>query len=230
MPGKIKLLSFDLDDTLWPCYPVIHSAEELLYQWMKEHVPVLTQHYDINRLREKRHQLLEEYPELAHDMTKLRIRSFEQLSSELDLTLEWIKPAFEIFYEARQKVTLYDDVRPVLDELKRDYQLVSLTNGNASTEKTGVGHWFDFSLSSAIVGKLKAEPDIYLQVLERAGIESNQMIHFGDHPLHDIAGAQSAGVGAVWLNRDDRQWTMEECYPDAIINSLHEIPSLLKTL
>ena len=174
--------------------------------------------------------MLEEHPELAHDMTKLRISSFEQLSHEFGLSPEWIKPAFEIFYEARQKVTLYDDVRPVLDVLKKSYQLVSLTNGNASTEKTGVAHWFDFSLSSATVGKLKSEPDIYLQVLERAGIEGYQMIHIGDHPLHDIAGAQSAGVAAVWLNRENRQWTRDECRPDAVVSSLHEVPALLSIL
>lgn len=230
MSQMIKVLSFDLDDTLWPCSPTIYRAEERLYQWLSDHVPVITQNYDINQLREKRRQFLQAHPELAHDMTLLRIRSFEQLTRELSLTEEWIKPAFEIFYEARQQVTLYDDVKPVLDSLNETYTLVSLTNGNASTVKTGVDHWFDFSLNSATVGKLKSEPEIYQQVLQRVRIKSQQMVHIGDHPLHDVSGAQSAGVYAIWLNRENKQWPLDNCAPDAVINSLREIPELLMAL
>lgn len=230
MPYKIKVLSFDLDDTLWPCSPTIHRAEKLLYQWLSEHVPEITQRYDINELREKRRTLLNNHAELAHDLTQLRIKSFEQLAQEFELSPGWIGPAFETFYEARQQITLYDDVKPVLDELNRLFQLVSLTNGNADTVKTGIDHWFDFSLSSAVVGKLKSEPDIYRQVQKQANIEPRQMVHIGDHPLQDIAGAKSAGAYAIWLNRQQIQWPLEDCQPDAVISSLHELPPLLRVL
>jgi putative hydrolase of the HAD superfamily len=230
MPQKIKVLSFDLDDTLWPCHPTIQRAEKLLYQWLSDHVPVITQRYDLDQLREKRRLLFNSHTELAHDLTQLRIKSFEQLTEEFELAPDWMEPAFETFYEARQLVTLYDDVEPVLDELNKVFQLVSLTNGNASTIKTGVDHWFDFSLNSASIGKLKSEPDIYWQVQKRANIEARQMLHIGDHPLQDISGAKSAGVFAIWLNREQKQWALEECQPDAVISSLHELPALLRKL
>jgi len=230
MPKNIKVLSFDLDDTLWPCSPTIQRAEKLLYQWLSDHVPVITKHYDINQLREKRRLLLNHHTELAHDMTQLRIKSFEQLTQEFGLAPDWMEPAFETFYKARQQVTLYDDVKPVLDELNKLFQLVSLTNGNADTVLTGIDHWFDFSLSSAMVGKLKSEPDIYRQVHKRANIEASQMVHIGDHPLQDVSGAKSAGVFAIWLNRGQNQWPLEDCRPDAVITSLHELPGLLGKL
>lgn len=230
MPQDIQVLSFDLDDTLWPCNPTIENAENLLYQWLADHVPVITQHYDAIQLREKRRLLLAGHADLAHDLTMLRMRSFEQLTEEFDLGSDWIKPAFEIFYEARQQVTLYEDVKPVLDELNKEFRLVSLTNGNADPAKAGVGHWFDFSLNSAGVGKLKSEPEIYRQVQKRANIEARQMVHVGDHPLQDISGAKNAGVFAIWLNRDDKQWNLESCQPDMVINTLHELPPLLRKL
>ena len=31
MFADIKVISFDLDDTLWPCRPVIQRAEQRLY-------------------------------------------------------------------------------------------------------------------------------------------------------------------------------------------------------
>jgi len=228
MTQKIKVLSFDLDDTLWPCRPTIYQAEKLLYQWLSDHVPAITQSYDILQLRDKRRSLLNDHPELSHNLTQLRILSFEQLAQEFQLTADWIEPAFEIFYEARQKITLFDDVKPVLDELNNKFQLVSLTNGNADTVKTGVDHWFDFALNSETVGKLKSEPDIYWQVQKLANIDAQQMVHIGDDPVNDVSGAKLAGVSAIWLNREQKAWPLDGCEPDAVITSLHELPALLE--
>ena len=69
MTLPIKVLSFDLDDTLWPCYPTIIRAEKLLYQWLAENVSVVTDNYDITQLREKRLLLLKNKSALAHDLT-----------------------------------------------------------------------------------------------------------------------------------------------------------------
>ena len=228
MSQTIKVLSFDLDDTLWPCSPTILRAEDLLYQWLAEHVSAITESYDIYQLRDKRRLLSNRYPELAYDLTQLRLKSFELLAEEFELSDDWIKPAFDIFYEARQQVTLFDDVKPVLDELAKEFQLVSLTNGNADTVKTGVDHWFDFALNSASVGKLKSEPDIYRQVQKLTNIQAQQMVHIGDDPLNDISGAKLAGISAIWLNRDKKPWALDSCEPDAVITSLHELPDLLR--
>jgi len=230
MPQTIKVLSFDLDDTLWPCKPTILRAEESLYRWLRVHVPVITENYDILQLRDKRRLLFDHFPELAFDLTRLRLKSFELLAEEFSLSDDWIKPAFEIFYEARQQVTLFDDVRPALDELTKKFQLASLTNGNADTVKTGIDHWFDFSLNSASVGKLKSEPDIYLQVQQLANIEARQMAHVGDDPVNDVYGAKLAGVYAIWLNREQKPWTLDSCEPDASITSLQGLPALLENL
>ncbi len=228
MSHTIKVLSFDLDDTLWPCKPTILRAEERLYQWLAEHVPEITENYDIYQLRDKRRLLFDDYPELGCDLTQLRLKSFEMLAEEFALTDDWINPAFEIFYEARQQVTLFDDVKPVLDKLTKQFQLVSLTNGNADTVKTGVDHWFDFSINSASVGKLKSEPDIYQQVQARVNIDAWQMVHIGDDPLNDVTGAKLAGAYAIWLNREQKSWTLDSCEPDAVITSLQELPSALE--
>ena len=230
MTQTIKVLSFDLDDTLWPCLPTILRAEELLHKWLSVNVPEIASSYDVYQLREKRLALVNTHPELAHDLTQLRIQSFQELSLEFELSDDWINPAFEIFHEARQQVTLFDDVEPVLDELNKNYRLVSLTNGNADTVKTGVDHWFDFALNAASVGKLKSEPEIYWQAQKLANINAQQMVHIGDDPVNDVSGAKSAGVFAIWLNRQQIKWTLDTCEPDAVISSLHELPTLLSRL
>ena len=224
----INVLSFDLDDTLWPCLPTILNAENILYQWMSDHVPEITQRYDIQQLRDRRKALLISHPELSHDLTALRLLSFEQLADEFDLPSDWTVPAFEIFHDARQAVNLFDDVEPALDKLSKTFRLASITNGNADTVKTGIDHWFDVSLTSATFGQLKSQPGIYVKLLELMAVNADEMAHIGDDPVHDVLGAQLAGVSAIWLNRENKVWQREDCEPDAVIRSLSELPDLLK--
>lgn len=224
----IKLLSFDLDDTLWPNKPTILRAEKLLYQWLTVHVPVITQTYDLYQLRDQRLAIIREQPELAHNLSQVRLRSFELLAEEFSLPTDWMQPAFDVFYQARQQVTLFDDVKPVLDTLQDKYRLVSLTNGNASPVITGVDHWFSFSLNSETTGKSKSSAEIYQLVLEKADIDSHQMIHIGDDPVNDVSGASAAGIASIWLNREQLAWPLQNCEPDAMIASLYQLPELLE--
>lgn len=226
----INVLSFDLDDTLWPCSPTILNAEKILYQWMSDHIPEVTQRYDIQQLRDRRKALLISRPDLSHDLTALRLLSFEQLVDEFNLPSDWTVPAFEIFHDARQAVNLFDDVEPVLDKLSKTFRLASITNGNADTVKTGIDHWFDVSLTSEKFGQLKSQPGIYTKVLELMAANADEMAHIGDDPVHDVLGAKLAGVSAIWLNRDNKAWQRDDCEPDAVISSLSELPALLKLI
>lgn len=230
MTADIKVISFDLDDTLWPGMPTILAAEQVLFNWLSEHAGIITQHYDIQQLREKRRGLLKKHPELAHDLTRLRRLSFEELADEFSLDRDWIQPAFDTFYEARQQVRLFDDVEPVLDELKRHYRLASLTNGNADPDKTGVAHWFEYSLNSITAGSLKSEPAIYHQLQQQMEVNPAQHVHVGDDPENDIAGARAAGAYTIWLNRDRKAWPFDNCRPDAQIETLYALRQALAVL
>ena len=68
----IKVIAFDLDDTLWAVKPVIIRAEQRLDSWLKTHVPELR--YDVHSMRELRHELLRQEPELGKKITELRRR------------------------------------------------------------------------------------------------------------------------------------------------------------
>jgi len=230
MSQPIKVISFDLDDTLWPCFPTIQHAEQSLFDWLAQNVPEVTRRYFMAQLRDKRKQQIRQNPDMVHDLSELRRWSFIQLAEELGLSHAWVEPAFQVFYEARQKVTLFDDVAPVLNSLSEGYSLVSLTNGNADVHLAGVGHWFELALNSAQVGKQKSQPDIYRRVQAELGVQASEMLHIGDDPVHDIAGAQSAEVKAVWLNRGGHSWPERDFQPDAIISSLHQLHTLLDSL
>lgn len=228
MCRQIKLLSFDLDDTLWPCMPTIMAAEQAHYRWLNENVPVISSRYDIKQLRDKRLALMAQNPHWAHDLSKVRTESLLALSEEFDCGADWIEAAFQVFYEARQVVDLFEDVVPVLDRLAKDYPMLALTNGNADISHTGISHWFEFAMSAADVGAKKSEPLIYQMALSQVSVAARYAVHIGDDPVQDVLGARRAGMISVWLNREQKTWTQNNYQPDAEISSLHELPCLLE--
>ncbi len=43
------VLSFDLDDTLWPVGPLMIAAESAMLSWLRERHPDIMRHHDANR-------------------------------------------------------------------------------------------------------------------------------------------------------------------------------------
>jgi putative hydrolase of the HAD superfamily len=70
-----RVISLDLDDTLWPVAPVLAAAEIALLSWLRAHHPRAVQGLDIDSMRELRARIAERFPEQRHDMTFLRRRA-----------------------------------------------------------------------------------------------------------------------------------------------------------
>lgn len=198
----LRALTFDLDDTLWDNRSVLMNAEQALYDWLEQHYPRIQQHYRLEDLWQLRQELLQHNPELRHDVTTLRKTSLHVAARTAGYDQSLVEPAFAIFLEARHRITLYSDVVPALEKLRdAGYCLGSITNGNANVQRLGLGHLFDFSLTAETSGKAKPHPRMFQQACAHAGVEPAQLAHIGDEPDTDLAGAQNAGVTAVWMNR-----------------------------
>ncbi len=216
-----QLICFDLDDTLWPCMPTIEKAEEMLYLWLCTHKPKITQTYSREQLRIKRHQMLLDKPQLMCDLSAARQLHLKQLADEFDYDDYWINTAFDVFYNARQKVNLFDDVIDVLSALKNDYTLAALTNGNAHIKHTGLGGLFDFQVSAADVQAAKPDPAMFHHAMNEAGVVAAQTLHVGDHPIHDLQGAKNAGIEGVWIRRFNQSWNLSDPEPKCQFTDLH---------
>jgi len=221
--NPIKAISFDLDDTLWDNRPVLLSAEQQLCAWLAEHYPRIGEENDCHSLRARRMALAEERPDLRHDMTRLRKESLRLLAEEYGYEPSLVEAAFEVFIEARHRITLFDDVMPVLGSLRQaGYLLGALTNGNASIHRLGIDHLFDFSVSAEEAGAAKPDPRMFEIAGERAGVALNEMAHVGDEPATDIQGARNAGAVAVWMNRTGIPWPGQP-RPDIEVADMYEL-------
>jgi FMN hydrolase / 5-amino-6-(5-phospho-D-ribitylamino)uracil phosphatase len=224
MPMKTPtVLSFDLDDTLWPVGPVIAAAESAMLSWLRAHYPSTVSGHDIESLRALRAGVSERFPERGHDLTFLRHRALKDLFAAAELEERLADEALEVFFAARNRVEFYGDVRPSLLRLRSRYRLFALSNGNADLQRCGIADLFSGHVTASAAGAAKPDARIFAHLLEMAGVEAHQVMHIGDDPLADVVGAAQAGMQAVWLNRDEREWPKGLAAPPRTISTLAEI-------
>ncbi len=199
---SIQALTFDLDDTLWDNRPVLMAAEQEFYDWLVMHYPRIGMRYTLEALREIRIELVQQNPELGHKMTELRKASLRLIADSVGYDHSLVEPAFAVFLEARHRITIFDDVVPVLKVFKQaGYRMGSMTNGNADVNRLGIGQLFDFTLTAESVGKGKPHPSMFEEACRHASVKSNQLAHIGDDPATDLIGGLTAGVRVIWMNR-----------------------------
>ncbi|MEH3021488.1 MAG: HAD-IA family hydrolase [Pseudomonas oryzihabitans] len=227
----IRLVTFDLDDTLWEIAPVIHSAEALLRDWFAEAAPRLGS-VPVEHLWAIRDRLLQQDAGLRHRVSELRRRVIHQalLDAGYDEPEagQLAEAGFAVYLAARQQVTLFEDVHPTLERLADRYTLGVLTNGNADVHTIGLADYFRFALSAEQLGIGKPDPTPFREALRLSGIPATAAVHVGDNPLDDVQGAQAAGIRAIWFNPLGHAWAAAG-RPDAEIRSLSELPGLLDT-
>lgn len=219
----IRAVTFDLDDTLWPIEPVIVAAERALWTWLEEHCPRVATDVGRDGLMDLREQVLAERPEVAHDFSAQRLESLKRALTAARYEDRLADKAFDVFFQARNRVTLFDDVVPALDALHGRYALGAISNGNADLELTGLDRWLTVGVSARSTGTPKPDPGIFAAAADALGYAAHEIVHVGDHPQLDAAAARAAGYHALWLNRDDERWE-EDADPPPQIASLAELP------
>lgn len=224
VPMNVPLvLSFDLDDTLWPVAPVIAAAEEVLLTWLREHHPGAVVGQGIESMRALRASVAARFPECAHDLSFLRHRTLQELFGAANLPVAAADEAMEVFFSARNRVEFYDDVRPALTRLRARYRLFALSNGNADLRRCGIDDLFAGHITARAAGAAKPDARIFARLVQLTGVDAARVLHIGDDPVADVVGAMRAGMQAVWLNRDGREWPKALAAPPRTIATLAEI-------
>jgi putative hydrolase of the HAD superfamily len=197
----ITALTLDLDDTLWPILPTLARAEAALRDWLERHAPATAAAFDDTGLQRLRLDVSQRHPDLAHDLTALRLitlREALQAAGDDPLLAE---PAFEVLFAERQRVQWYDDVQPALARLAARYPLLALSNGNAELAPTGLAPYFVGSVNARGCGVVKPAARIFEAGCAALGCPPSQVMHVGDDWALDIVGARRAGLHTAWIRR-----------------------------
>jgi len=202
--ADIRLITFDLDETLWPLQPTLSKAEQASSEYLVKRVPAYEAFLTSGGIREIREQVFAETPSLRLHVSRFRLRVLTRALIASGLPEENAKAlaqgAFDVFLEIRQRVTLFPGMEDVLERLSARFTLGALTNGNASIERVGIKHLFAFFFSAETVERGKPHPDMFLAALESARVRPAEAIHIGDSLPLDIAPAEALGMHTIWAN------------------------------
>ncbi len=170
---------------------------------------------------------LERHPELEHD-EEVWVRFTEDILRGMGAdgpNLREIALEITRAWEQHENFELYDDVPPVLDELRRHGLQIGLVSNTSRDLDAFIRHFgldVDAWISSGAHGKVKPSPTIFRAVLEMLRVAPECAAMVGDSPDDDVDGARALGMRAYLLDREGRFGERPDRLPD-----LHALPVAL---
>ena len=220
---NIKAISLDLDDTLWPVWPAIERAEQALGDWLGQHAPMTAALFASPAARhEVREQITLSRPDLKYQLSTIRREAIRLALQRSGENPQLAEAAFDVFFNERNRVTLYADVLLALEFLASRFPLVALSNGNADLQRIGIGRYFKASISAQAFGVGKPDPRIFHAAAGAAAVQPEQVLHVGDDATLDVLGALNCGMQTVWINRADHLWVLD-AVPNETVTTLTEL-------
>ena len=222
--SRIRAITLDLDDTLWPVWPTIARAEAVLQAWLENHAPaaaVLSAQAEVKQA--VRAEVNARHADRAHDLSYLRREAIRALLLKAGEPGDLAEAAFEVFFAERQRVQLFDDALPALAFWSARLPVMALSNGNAGVHRVGIGAHFHASVSARETGVAKPDLRIFEAAARAAGVAPQQVLHVGDDAHLDAVAALAAGMQSVWVNRAGLAWSHGDSRPHLEVPDLHTL-------
>lgn len=229
----VRIVTFDLDDTLWDVAPVLQQAERQTFDWLAQRCPEMAQRFSIDGLRELKQQLVSADPQLQYRISAARFESIAEALRRCgrgdDEARAIARDAFAVFLDARHQVELFDEAAETLAELAEEFTLGVLTNGNADVRRLPVGSHFSFSFCAEDVGAAKPDDAIFRAAAAHCGARPSEIVHIGDHVVNDIEGAARLGWHTVWVNLQGAA-RPDGTTPTDTVERLGELPAAIRRI
>ena len=205
-----KAISFDLDDTLYANQPIMKAAEAKMVAYFNQQFSaVLAEKNQSSPLNRKfwqpfREQAIHIQPELAYDVVRLRLESYYHGACALGYSPEQARQEAELamhtFNVERSNFIVPDKAHQLLSRLKKQYPIVSISNGNVDTAAIGIDGYFKHIYHATDGVKQKPDAQLFNMACKDLNILPHELLHIGDCGLADIEGAIAAGCQAVWIS------------------------------
>jgi len=208
---------FDVDDTLCRYR---RTGDELLAAAFERtgHDPFIT--------REEYHDRYPEFVDDSDSVADLRARCFAAIAEEKGRDPSVGRRIAAVYADERD----HGNVEP-LPGLESalgavgDRPLGVVTNGapamqSAKLEALGLSEAFDVVVHAGYDAPAKPSPAPFEAALSALSVRPERAVHVGNSLRSDVAGAQAAGVPAVWLARVEED---VDHVPDYRIDSMHDL-------
>ncbi len=145
-----------------------------------------------------------------------------------------LKRLEDLWEDTRVMLSLFDDVIPVLQDLKKRYKLGLISNTDyfaiKEFEKSGFFEVFDVKLFSFDTGLLKPDPKVFRIMVDKLGIKPEEALMVGDSLNDDVLAAKKIGMDAILIKRIggySLSWEEKHTYKKTI-KDLYELRDYLR--
>jgi putative hydrolase of the HAD superfamily len=162
---------------------------------------------------------LERHPELRHDeelwfaFTERIVRGMGgEADAARDLAVEMTRA-----WERSENFDLYEDVQPVLEQLRaHGLKLGLVSNGGREISDFVAHHGLDVdcAVASRAHGWIKPHESIFLAALDLISVAPADAAMVGDSVEDDIEGAAALGMRTILIDREGFHSRRTECLPD----------------
>eukprot|EP00759_Apiculatamorpha_spiralis_P033115 PhF_6_TR3439/c0_g1_i3/m.5011/K20862/yigB; FMN hydrolase / 5-amino-6-(5-phospho-D-ribitylamino)uracil phosphatase len=243
-----RLVTIDLDDTLWDISGTIMRAEQRISQYagnfLGSSYPQVQDLLDPTNPKgvENKTQVYESRTDLVTKchMSELRKEIFRSAvrqagMDEAQQVEDTVAHLYAAYYNHRNDVMWFDNAVQVLQTITETMgcTLVAITNGNANLSLVGVQHLFANHVHAMMPGmQPKPHRSMFDAVLEMFPLEvaGHVAIHVGDDPVRDVDAAKAVGFRTVWINVLQKPWPAELIRADAEVTELKDLPAVLERL
>jgi putative hydrolase of the HAD superfamily len=221
---NVQAVLFDVDFTL--CRPGPELSPERYARIAERHgIPLDVSAYEA--AREAAVLNLKRHPELLHDDT-IWHRFTEEIFTGMggpEAIASECATEIEQGWEVSANFDLYEDVLPVLDDLRaHSLKLGLVSNGIRDLHDFVAHHRLDVDaiVDSRTHGRVKPHPTIFQAALDRLEVGAEDAVMVGDSLEEDVEGARALGMRAILVDRDGRYPDVEERLTD-----LYGLPAAL---
>lgn len=217
----IKLVIFDLDDTLVSEYDYIKSG----YKKVSEHI---CSKYGIDS-RNVYDELLELFDKKTKNVFNVLLEKHDIKYSQKD-----IMELVTTYREHVPSINFYDDVLPFLDKLKsKSIKVGIISDGYLESQRNkinvlGANDIFDYIILTDELGKEFWKPSLkpFGMMRDKFGFEYDEMIYIGDNPQKDFYIKKYFNIKTVRIVRKNAIYKnaeyLEDIKEDIRINTLTE--------
>ena len=220
----MKLIIFDLDNTLYPEQTYVQSGFKAVARYLSEKYSC-----DFDKLFSKIMDIFNE---------EGRGKVFDTLVNDLDFN-ENVSTLVYIYRYHFPDISLYSESIHLLNELKNNYKLALITDGRSFVQKRkvealNIENYFDIVIFTDILGENYWKPSIepYKLALSVLNCEAKDSCYVGDDPYKDFKAPKELGMKSIQVKMEDEMdyWKKrgyERVDADFQVDSLNDILGVL---
>jgi len=225
---KIKVIIFDLDDTLYP-------EREFAMSGFKKVSRYLAKKYKLS--------FSAVFNILKNDFDAgIRGKNFNLLLKKLKLSQPELKNLINIYRNHKPEIKLYPDAKKILNFLKnRKFKIALISDGRTKTQKNKlkslkINNVFNPIIVSDSFGRKYRKPHqkTFLIALKKLGVKPQEAVYIADNPAKDFIAPKKLWMPTVRIKRPGGEYEnvrfKKKNDAELIINNLVELKRLFGIL